>query len=89
MKTDVKSAYVSSTGDIYAARTRFRGALIVPGGSAGSVAITDGSGGSLILNLTTLANGTPFTVVVPEDGVLAYEGLYATISNATATVFYG
>jgi hypothetical protein len=89
MKTDVKSAYVAATGDIYAARTRFRGALIVPGGSAGSILITDGASGSVILNLTTLSNGTPFTVVVPEDGVLAYEGLYATVSNATATVFYG
>lgn len=89
MKTDVKSAYVAATGDIYAARTRFRGALIVPGGSAGSIIITDGDGGSVLLSVTTTADGTPFPVVIPEDGVLAYEGLYATVSNATATVFYG
>ena len=89
MKTDVKSAYVSATGTVYGARTRLRGALIVPGGSVGSVLIKDGASGATILSVATLANGTPFSVVIPEDGILVSTGLHATISNATATVFYG
>jgi|DEB19_MinimDraft_3_1074340.scaffolds.fasta_scaffold21935_2 hypothetical protein len=89
MKTDVKAANVSATGVVYGARTRLRGALIVPGGSVGSVLIKDGASGATILSVTTLANGTPFSVVIPEDGVLVSTGLYATVSNATATVFYG
>jgi hypothetical protein len=89
MKTDVKAANVSATGVVYGARTRLRGALIVPGSSAGSVLIKDGASGATILSVTTLANGTPFSVVIPEDGVLVSSSLYATVSNATATVFYG
>jgi hypothetical protein len=89
MKTDVKSAYVSATGVVYGARTRLRGALIVPGDTAGSIVFTNGDGGATILSVTTLANGTPFSVVIPEDGVLVSSLLYATVSNATATVFYG
>ena len=89
MKTDVKSAYVSATGVVYGARTRLRGALIVPGDTAGLIVFTNGDGGATILSVTTLANGTPFSVVIPEDGVLVANSLYATVSNATATVFYG
>jgi hypothetical protein len=89
MKTDVKAANVSATGVVYGARTRLRGALIVPGGSVGSIVFTNGDGGATILSVTTLANGTPFSVVIPEDGVLVSSLLYATVSNATATVFYG
>jgi hypothetical protein len=89
MKTDVKAANVSATGTVYGNRTRLRGALIVPGGSAGSIVFTNGDGGATILSVPTLANGTPFSVIIPEDGVLVSSLLYATVSNATATVFYG
>lgn len=88
MKTDVKSAYANSTGVIYGARTRLRGALIIPGGSAGSVVISSGDGTTL-LSTTTLGNGTPFSVLIPEDGIVAVGGLQATISNASINVFYG
>lgn len=90
MQTDVKAAYVSATGTVFAGRTRLRGVLVVPGASAGSVVIRDGGGsGTTVLNITTVAAGTPFNVLIPADGVLFTTDIHATLSNATINAFYG
>jgi len=90
MQTDVNSANLSASGSVSSARTRVRGILVVPGGSAGSVVLKDGgSGGTTKITLTTLASGTPFNVNIPANGVLFETDVYATISNAAVTVFYG
>lgn len=90
MQTDVKAAAISSTGTLYAGPTRVRGMLIIPGASAGSVAIRDGgSGGAVVFTIATVAGGTPFSVVIPAEGVKFNTDVYATISNATGSVFYG
>jgi hypothetical protein len=89
MQTDVKAASLSSTGDIYNGRTRVRGLLVIPGASAGSVVITDGSSGPALMTIATLASGTPFDVIIPGEGVLCYTGAYATLTNATLVAFYG
>lgn len=73
-------------------RTRIKGLYIVAGASAGSVAITDGQGGSTLLtiNTPTAANAGSFYVLVPDQGILAETGLYATVTNAASVVaFYG
>ena len=90
MQTDVLAGDISVTGSVYAARTRVRGLLVSPTSSAGSIVLKDGgSSGTTIMTIPTAANGEPFSVIIPANGVLFQSSVYATVSNATAIVFYG
>ena len=90
MQTDVQAKSLAASGSVYAARTRVRGLVITPGANAGSVELKDGgSGGTSVMTITTVANGEAFNVVIPANGVLFETNVYATLSNASVTVFYG
>jgi hypothetical protein len=90
MQTDVKAKSLSASGSVYGDRTRVKGLVITPGASAGSVILKDGgSGGTTIMTIDTVAQGEAFNVLIPGEGVLFSTNVYATLSNATVTVFYG
>lgn len=90
MQTDVKAKSLAASGAITDTRTRVRGMVIEPGGSAGSVELKDGgSGGTSVLTINTTANAAPFNVLIPAEGVLFLTDAYATLTNAKVTVFYG
>ena len=90
MQKDVKAKSVSVSGSVYGDRTRVKGLVITPGASAGSVTLKNGgSGGTSIMVIDTVAQGETFNVVIPGEGVLFTTDVYATLSNATLTVFYG
>ena len=62
------------------------------GATAGSVVITDGQGGNTLLTLNTpaAANADAVYVLIPDQGILAENGLYGTVTNtASITIFYG
>ena len=89
MQTDIKAVSLAASGTAFNQRTRVRGALIEPGGSAGSVVFKDGgSGGTTVMTINTTANGETFSVVVPADGIVFQTDVYVTLSNAKVTVFY-
>ena len=100
MQTDVKATVpLTATGSFtdqstnnITYRTRIKGIYAVCGASAGSVVITNGNGGStlLTLNTPTAANAGSIYMLVPDQGILAENGLYGTVTNtASITVFYG
>jgi hypothetical protein len=90
MQTDVKAKSLAASGDVFAGRTRVRGMVIEPGASAGSVELKDGgSSGTSIMTINTLAGGETFNVFIPAEGVLFTTSVYATLTNAKVTVFYG
>jgi hypothetical protein len=92
MQTDVRSSYVSATGIVFDGRTRWKGLLVTPGTAAGTVVVRDnGAGGLILCSTATLANGQPFSVFVPGEGVLCYQNLHVAVTGAatTAVVFYG
>lgn len=90
MQTDILVANVAVSGAASDSRTRVRGLLVSPGASAGSVVLKDGgSSGTTKMTIPTAANGEPFSVVIPANGVLFQTDVYVTLSNATALVFYG
>lgn len=100
MQTDVKSTKpLTSTGvfktqadDDCEFRTRIKGIYAVCGASPGSVVITDGQSGNtlLTLNTPTVANAGSVYFLVPDQGILAENGLYGTVTNTASTViFYG
>jgi hypothetical protein len=90
MQTDVKAKSLTSSGSIYGDRTRVKGIIISPGSSAGSVDLKDGgSSGTTVISITTVANGETFNALIPGEGVLFSTDVYATLTNASVTVFYG
>ena len=90
MQTDIKAKALAASASVYGDRTRVRGMVITPGGSAGSVVLKDGgSSGTEIMAITTIAGGETFNVLIPAEGVLFRTDVYATLSNASVTVFYG
>jgi len=90
MQTDVKAASLAASALAFDGRTRVRGLLVEPGASAGSVVLKDGgASGATVLTINTLAAGQAFNVVVPGEGVLFSASVYATLTNAKVTVFYG
>lgn len=89
MQYDVKSANAAASATLVAYRTRVKGMLVIPLG-AGSVVLNDGgSGGTARITISNLAAGAPFNVLIPGEGVLFYTDVYATLTNAAVTVFYG
>jgi hypothetical protein len=100
MQTDVKTTKpLTSTGSFKTQsdadctfRTRIKGIYCVNGASAGSVVIADGSGGNTLMtvNTPTAANAGTSWILVPDQGILAENGLYGTVTNAASIVlFYG
>jgi hypothetical protein len=89
MQTDVMAKSLTSSASVIGNRARVRGLVIVPGTGAGSVVLKDGgSSGTTIMTIPTIANGEPFNVFIPGEGVLFETDVYATLTDAGVTVFY-
>ena len=87
---DVKAKSLAASGTVFGERTRVKGMLVEPGASAGSVVLNDGgSGGSAVMTINTSAGGASFPVLIPGEGVLFLTDVYAALTNAKVTVFYG
>lgn len=91
MQTDVKSSNLTSTGDVFAGRGRVKAISYRGDGTAGSLVLTDGSGGDTLITLTVGSGDTTNEyVLIPGEGVLFRVGIYATLTHvASVTVFYG
>lgn len=92
MQTDVSAASASMSSTAVNYRTRVRGLVISPGTSNGSVVLKDGgASGTTLITIPTVANGEPFNVLIPANGILFENDVYAELSGSgTATVvFYG
>ena len=89
MQTDVKAASLSSTGSVYADRTRLRG-FTISYASGGTVVITDGgASGATVFSFTAPAAAGSINVLLPGEGIRCTTSVYVTLSSATATVVYG
>jgi len=90
MQTDVKAKSLALSGSVFADRTRVKGMVIEPGTGPGSVVLKDGgASGTTVMTVNTTANGEPFNVLIPGEGVLFNTNVYATLTDAKVTVFYG
>lgn len=73
-------------------RARVKGIYIQNGVSAGSVVVADGTGGPVLFTLSTptAADTGSLYIPVPDQGILAENGLHGTLTNAASiTIFYG
>ena len=90
MLTDVQASTLTSSDTVYAARTRVRGMLVVPGTANGSVILKDGgSSGTTVWSFTAPAAAGSINVLLPGEGIRCTTSVYVTLSSATATVVYG
>jgi len=90
MQTDVKAKSLAASDSVYGDRTRVKSMVIEPGTLAGSVALRDGGAtGTVVLTINTPANGQVVNVLIPGEGVLFSTNVYADLTNAKVTVFYG
>ena len=89
MQTDVKSAEKTSSGSVFAGPTRLK-SVVVSYASGGTVVLKDGgSGGTTVWSFTAPAAAGSIHVLMPGEGIKCNTSLYATLTNATATVTYG
>lgn len=89
MQTDVKAAEKTTSGTVFAGRTRVK-ALTIAFASGGTVAIKDGgSSGTTVWSFTAPAAAGAISVLLPGEGILCSTDVYAAVSSATVTVMYG
>jgi hypothetical protein len=99
MQTDVKASKpLTTTGDFKdqgnnaIGRARIKAIYSVCSAAVGTVVITDGGGGATLLTLNTppVADAGSVYIIMPDQGILAQNGLSATVTNTASTViFYG
>ena len=89
MQYDVKAAEVLTSGSVYGARARIKG-LMISFASGGTVVLKDGGASGITrFSYTAPAAAGSTSVLIPGEGILCDTNIYATLTNATATVFYG
>ena len=89
MQYDVKATEVTASGSVYGARARIKG-VVVSFASGGTVVLKDGgASGTTRFSYTAPAAAGSVNIVIPGEGIVCDANIYATLTNATATVFYG
>tara|TARA_R110000822_G_scaffold12726_5_gene45776 strand:- start:161 stop:439 length:279 start_codon:yes stop_codon:yes gene_type:complete len=92
MAGDVKTVYATGDGIIYAARTRVKAivySVTTPGAALILYDNASAASGGKLITLTTDTAGV-FDIILPEQGILAENGVYVDINGAaTITVIHG
>lgn len=93
MQYDVKTAYLEASGVLVDSRSRLKQLIFLPSGTAGSVVIYDNAsaGSGNVVWRTKVGTGVqPFQLIVPGEGILALNGMYAVLTNIiSVTICYG
>jgi len=87
--SDVKAKRLTGTGAASVGRARLRQIQVLTGAGAGRLTLSDGNGGSTVLDIDFLATDS-HSVNIPDEGILFTDDIYiATATNVTAmTIFY-
>jgi len=87
--SDVKAKRLTGTGSASVGRARLRQVQVLTGAGAGRLTLTDGSGGSTVLDIDFLASDS-HSVNIPDEGLLFTSDIEVdTATNITAmTIFY-
>ena len=89
-RSDVQSKRVTSAGSLGVGPARIRQIQILSTSGSPRLTVTDGSGGSTVLDLDFAASDS-HSVNIPDDGIRCQSDVFiSTLTNITAiTVFYG
>lgn len=91
MQTDIKSTACAAgtSTTVFNGRSRFRGMVVSYPVAGGTVSVTDGNGGATIFSFTSPAAAGTENIILPAEGILAYNSIYVTCAaSTTATVYY-
>jgi hypothetical protein len=90
---DVKAAYTGTVpAQLFTGRTRLKQIVFIGTGTAGSIALYDGTStsGNILWQSKTSTDVQPFQVILPGEGILACNGIYVDATNVTSvTITYG
>ena len=90
--SDVKAKTVTGTNDAVNGRTRVQGIYYTCGNTAAAITLkTGGSSGTVIMEVKTPAAAGAYDIIIPDDGILATDGVHVTFSSAevlSVTVLY-
>jgi hypothetical protein len=93
MQYDVKATAIAAAqtdAPVFASRSRIKGLVVSVPAGGGTLSLKDGAAGTTAFSLVAPAAAGVVNVVVPGEGILCENGIYATTpANMTVTVFYG
>jgi hypothetical protein len=89
-RSDVQSKRVTGAGSLGVGPARIRQVQVLSTTGSPRLTITDGNGGSTVLDLDFIASDS-HSVNIPDDGIRCQSDVYiSAFTNITAmTVFYG
>ena len=88
MRSDVQSKRITGTGSAAVGPARIRQIQVLTASGSPRLTITDGSGGSTVLDLDFAASDS-HSVNIPSDGIRVGDIYVSAFTNITAmTVFY-
>ena len=86
--SDVKSKRITATGSLGVGPARIRQIQLKTGSGTPRLTVTDGNGGSTVLDLDFNASDT-HSVNIPSNGIRVSDIYVSTLTNITAaTVFF-
>ena len=88
MSSDVLTKRVAATGSLAVGPARIRQVQVLTGAGAGRLTVTDGNGGSTVLDIDFLASDS-HSINIPDDGIRCSSDVYvSTATNITAMTFF-
>jgi hypothetical protein len=87
--SDTKSKRVTGTGALVVGRSRLRMIVVTTTAGAGRLTLTDGSGGSTLMDVDLVAS-TTHNVYIPEEGILFQSDMFVSAATnlTSATLFW-
>ena len=87
--SDIQTKRVTGTGSLAVGPARIRQIqVLTSGGGAGRLTITDGSGGSTVLDIDFLASDS-HSVNIPDNGIRCSSDVFVSAAtNVTAITFF-
>ena len=87
--SDTKSKRVTGTGALSVGRSRLRMIVVTTTAGAGRLTLTDGSGGSTLMDVDLVAS-TTHNVYIPEEGILFQSDMFVSAATnlTSATLFW-
>jgi hypothetical protein len=80
-----RSAKVTSTGNVGTGPARLIAVHAICGGSAGSIVLKNGSGGTTLLDLDTPGSATAvIETYIGDSGIRFSDRIHATLTNVTS-----
>jgi len=88
MSSDVLTKRVAATGSLAVGPARIRQVQVLTGAGAGRLTVTDGNGGSTVLDIDFLASDS-HSINIPDDGIRCSSDVYVSVAtNITAMTFF-